>query len=348
MKRLALALLAVTACGKSDAPPAGTEAPKATERTSEPKAPAKPDLPAERDAEAAKLVKAGAACKLEHGDLSFSCPERKAAGDYAFNKQQSVAIAATCAELVRDPNPAIKLVAAHCLDRLTSVATTPILAHALDSIEAEKDLKIQRQIAWGIKGAQAATAKLEDRVMSLVDKLASKPEGEDAAGSVLDTLFPEYMIGGAPKPPKKAQDMVLAAFARKKGGLFIRACDKVRLVEDKPAACAAVAAAIVADSPEWWRALGAFNDLGRLGAPCADKAAGVLDVALAVYATGDTTAPQELWKFAETYELTPALRTKAATELTKAKTKAPDWKKKDLDRAIETFKKPYEAPKKKP
>lgn len=85
----------------------------------------------------------------------------------------------------------------------------------------------------------------------------------------------------------------------------------------------------------------------RSVSPCADKAEGALGVALGIYATGDITAPQELWQFAETYELTPALRSKAAAELTKARAKAPDWKKKDVDRAIEAFKKPYEAPKKK-
>ena len=68
----------------------------------------------------------------------------------------------------------------------------------------------------------------------------------------------------------------------------------------------------------------ALTDLGRLGAPCGDKAAGALDVALAVYATGDITAPQEMWQFAEVFELTPELRKSAAASLTKSKAKAPD------------------------
>jgi hypothetical protein len=347
MHRLATLTLLLVACGsKSDAPTAESSR-KAVEAKPTEKPAAKPDLPEGRDAEAAKLVKAGAACKVKDDDIEYSCPERKAAGDYAFNKQQSKEIAATCAELVRDQNLAIKLVAAHCLDRLTSVATTPVLGHVLDSIEAEPNRKVQRQIAWGIKGAQAVTAKLEDRVITLVEKLAATPEGEDAAGSVLDTLFPEYMIGGAPKPPKKAQDIVLNAFARKKGGLMIRACDKVRLVEDKAAACKAVAGAITVDSPEWWRAIGALNDLQRLGAPCGEYAPAAIDVALAIYAKGDITAPQEMWHLAEAFELTPELRKKAAADFTKVKAKAPEWKKKDLERVIETFNKPYEAPKKK-
>lgn len=345
MHRLATLTLLLAACGSKSDAPTSESSPKAVEAKPTEKPAAKPDLPEGRDAEAAKLVKAGAACKLDKdGDISLSCPEREAAGKYAFNKQQSKEIAATCAELVRDPDQAVKLVAAHCLFSLTSVAITPVLGHVLDSIEAEKHRIVRRQIAWGIADAQAVTAKLEDRVIALVEKLASKPEDEDAAGSVLDTLFPEYMLGSAPKPPKKAQDIVLGAFARKKGGLFIRACDKVRLVEDKAAACKAVAGAIVADSPEWWRALAALNDIARQGAPCGEYAPAALAVALEVYGKGDITAPQELWKFAEVFELTPEQRKQAAADVTKIKAKAPDWKKKDLDRVIETFKKPYEAP----
>lgn len=337
-------LLLLVACGSkgSEAPAPGSATDKPTGSAAKPEAPAVAGLPEGRDPEIAKLVKAGAACELRDDDISLSCAERKAAGEYAFQKQQSKEVAATCAELVRDGNQAVKLVAAHCLERLTAVAVTPVLGYTLDSLEAETNKTVRKQIAWAIKGAEGATAKLEDRVLALVDKLVKAGE-EDTAGSVLDTLFPQYLMASGPKPPKAAQQVVLAAFPNKKGGLFVRACDLVRLVEDKPAACKAVAAAAAPeDKTDWWRALAAFNDLG---APCAELAPGVLEKVIA----DDKSAvdqPREMTRFAQKFELTPELRKQAAAALTRAKKDAPDWKKKTLDEAIAAFGKPAEPPKK--
>jgi hypothetical protein len=336
-------LLILVACGSkgSDAPATGSATD--TKPSTAPKAePTPTGLPEGRDPEAAKLVKAGAACPLEDDDITLDCPERKAAGKYAFEKQQSKEIAATCAELVRDPNQAVRLVAAHCIDELSAVASTPVLGHVLDSLELETNKKVRKQIAWGIKGAEAADAKLESRVLALVDKLIKSDE-EDAAGNVLDTLFPQYLMASAPKPPKAAQDVVLASFAKKKGGMFIRACDLVRLVDDKPAACKAVAAAAAPeDKTDWWRALAAFNDLG---APCAELAPDVLGK---VIADDKSTVeqPTEMVRFAEKFELTPALRKQAAAALTKARKVAPEWQRKKVDEAIAAFGKPALPPKK--
>jgi hypothetical protein len=341
--QIAFSTLLLVACGKgSDAPATGSD-PRPGAAT--PPAKTEPkggDLPDGRDAEIAKLVKAGAACPVKDDDISLSCPERKAAGEYAFQKQQSKEVAATCAELVRDTNQAVKLVAAHCLERLTAVAVTPVLGHVLDSLDKEPNKKLRKQIAWGIKGAEGATAKLEERVLVLVDKLV-KADEEDTAGNVLDTLFPQYMMSSGPKPPKAAQAVVIGAFARKKGGLFIRACDLVRLVEDKPAACKAVAdASTPAEKTDWWRAFGAFVDLG---VACAEQAPGVLEKVIADDKS-TSESPRDLARFAKKFEVTPDLRTKATAALTKAKKTAPDWKKKDVDEAIAAFGKPAEPPKK--
>lgn len=339
-----LASLVLAACGKESAKPAPAPSPPPVSSANVPttqKAPPKAALPSERDPEAAKLVTAGAACPLQDEDIALSCPEREAAGKYAFEHQQSVAIAATCAELLEHSNQAVKLVAAHCLDSLTSVAVTPVLGPVLDTLEAEPNVKARRAIAWGIKGAEAATAKLEDRVLALVAKLAQKPEDEDAAGNVLDTLFPQYLLQEGPKPPLAAQAVVLAAFARKQGGMFIRACDLVRLVEDKQAACTAVASAIDPASSEWWRALAALNDLGT---PCASHAPAALEVALARYAKGQIDSPEQLERLARVFELTPELRKKAATAVKAARKAAPEWKRKAVDAAAAELAKPWAPP----
>jgi hypothetical protein len=338
-----LACLVLPACGNESAKPAPSPPPlgSGSAQVTPPPAPPKPALPSERDPEAAKRVLAGAACPLQNDDISLSCPEREVAGKYAFEHQQSVAIAATCAELLEHSNQSVKLVAAHCLDQLTAIATTPVLGPVLDTLEAEPDVTARRAIAWGIKGAEAATAKLEDRVLALVDKLARTPEDEAAAGNVLDTLFPQYLMDTAPKPPPAAQAVVLAALARKQGDLFIRACDLVRLVEDKPAACAAVAAAIDPGASEWWRALAALNDLG---APCASHAPAAIEVALAQYAKGKIDTPEQLGRLARTFELTPELRKKAAAGVKAARKTAPEWQRKAVDAAAAELAKPWVPP----
>ncbi len=332
--------LFLAACGsKSEAPTGGDKPATDTTAKTEPAKPAVAALPEGRDAEAAKLVKAGAACEVKDDDISLSCPERKAAGEYAFQHQQSKEVAATCAELLRDGNTAVKLVAAHCLDRLTSVAVTPVLAHALDSLEAEKSKTVRKQFAWSIKGAEAVTAKLEDRVLALVDKLI-KADEEAAAGNVLDTLFPEYMMSSGPKPPKAAQQIVLAALKNKKGDLYIRACDKIRLVEDKAAACKALAeAAVPEDKTDWWRAMAAFSEIKP---PCVEQATTVVENVLAAGDKAIAESPDYLGRIGENYELTPDLRKKAAAALTKAKKVTPEWKHKRVDTAIADFTKPFE------
>lgn len=298
-------------------------------------------LPAGRDPAVEALVKAGAACAVEDDDISLSCAERVAAGDYAFQHQQSVEVAATCVVLLRDANLAVKLVASHCLDQLSAVAVTPVLGAGLDALEAEPDPKVRRQIAWGLKGAEATTAGLTDRVLALVDTLAARPDDEDAAGNVLDTLFPQYLMSDGPKPPVRAQQLVLAAFARPGGGLFIRACDLVRLVEDKPAACKAVADAIAAGGHDWWRALPAFNDVG---VACADVAPRVLDATLAQYAAGHVEDPRAVARFATLFELSPPVRKRAAAALRAARKATPEWQRPALDEAIAAMSKAWAPP----
>src|SRR5262249_12615864 len=118
--------------------------------------------------------------------------------------------------------------------------------------------------------------------------------------------------------------------------------DLVRLVEDKPAACAAVAkAAEPEDKTDWWRAFAAFSDLG---APCADQAAGVLEKGIAdVKWTADQ--PRDMKRVATKFEGRPDLRKKAGATLTREKKDAGDWKKKALDEAIAAFGNPAEPPK---
>ena len=134
---------------------------------------------------------------------------------------------------------------------------------------------------------------------------------------------------------------MLDAFARPGGWMYYRATDLIRLVDDKPAACKAVVSAIKIDGVEWWRALGAFNSLG---APCAESAPAVLDVILAMYGKGTIDDPAAVRFFAERFELTPALRKRAAAALRAVRKKTPAWQRKGVDEAAAAFAKPWAPP----
>jgi hypothetical protein len=336
------ALLLVACNSTSDAPTAGSAAPSSSAAPAGASASKPAAAPAVLDAKAAELVHAGASCEFKNDSIDLSCPARKAIEEYAFQHQQSKDVSSTCAASLRDTNPSIKLTAAACLGKMTSVAVTPELGAGLDAIDAETSPKIQARIAGGIRGAQAVTAKLDDRVVKMIDKLAATPAGEEAAGDLLDTLFPDYVFGSAPKPPPAAQALVLAALARPKGSLMISALNVVRLMDDKAAVCAALGKGVREDAPEWWRSMAAMSDVGE---PCAGEAPHALEVALAVYAKGDITAPQELGRLDHRFVFTAEQRKNAVTALRAALKAAPEWKRKDVSALVTQFSKPRVAEK---
>ena len=331
-------LVSLVACSKDSsappsdktAPPAGSNA--AAPKTAEPTTPPAPTAaPTVQDQQAATLVRAGAKCPIKFDDIALDCPERKAIEEHAFQNQQSVPIATTCVALLRESDLAVRLTAAACLFKLTSVAQVPVLGALLDALEAEKDPKVR---------AEAAEAKLDGRVRSLIERYSATGSDDDdrTAGNLLGSLFPEYLMASAPKPAKESQALVLTALARPKGTLLIRALDKVRLVEDKPAACTALRNGIRADNPEWWRFVDSLADLKDA---CTADAPKAFELAIEKAAAGQGHV-QAMLKLDRRFELAPALRSRAAKELRAGAKKAREWERKGILEAAKTF----EAPRK--
>jgi hypothetical protein len=314
--------------------PAPGSAGTATARAEPPPvAAAKPQI---KDDGAKQLLAAGTACALRQGALPLDCAEYKAMGDYAFQHQGSDAVAETCAAFLRDPDAKKRLLAATCLDHLNARGVTPQLGAALDAIEAEKDVAVQKEIAWGIKDAEAVTAKLDDRVLALTAKLAADPKTEPAAADVFSTLFPQYMMGSGPKPPVKAQQMAIEAIGRDGTAMQREAFNAIKLLDDKPAVCAALGAAIKPEAKQWANAADAFADLKDA---CVADLPRVLDLTLAQLAAGDDHLDL-LKKLDRAFELDAPTRAKIAKAIKAARGKAPDWKRKQFDETAALFAKP--------
>jgi hypothetical protein len=299
----------------------------------------KATLPAGRDAKIAGLVKKGAACHLDDkGRISSSCAEVGAAMQYADKKSRSAKVAATCAELTRHPHLAVRQVAARCIARMTVPAVTPVVGHVLDSIEAENHEKVRWSLATSLGQIAVLEAKLEQRVLAMIDTVAEVDE-ETAYRLLISTLGP-----ADGKPPKEVQDFVVKVMSRKKGDLFYHVVGFMNLVEDKPAACKALAAAASpASGTHWSRALEGLNDLTT---DCAGHAAAVLEKIIAKD-EWILDRPEELTRLATKVELTPDLRKRAAAALTRARRgagRAGRWKAASLDHAVAEFSKPWVKP----
>jgi hypothetical protein len=228
------------------------------------------------------------------------------------------------------------LLAATCLDHMNARGVTPQLGAALDAIEAEKDDAVRKELAWGIKNAEAVTAKLDDRVIAVVTKLAADPKTEPAAGDLFDTLFPQYMMGSGPKPPAKAQALAIEALKRDGTAMQHSAFNAVKLLDDKPAVCAALGQAIRADAKQWASAADALADLKDA---CAADLPRVVDLTLTRLAAGDDHLDL-LKKLDRTFELDAPTRAKIAKALKAAAGKAPDWQRKDFNETAAAFTKP--------
>ena len=158
------------------------------------------------------------------------------------------------------------------------------LGFALDAIEAEKDPKIEEEIAWGIKDAEAVTAHLDDRVLAVTQKLAADPKTETAASYVFSSLFPQYMMGSGPKPPAKAQAVALASLGADGSAMQREAFNAVKLLDDKSAVCAAIDADLSATAKQWALAADAVASMKDA---CVANLAKTIDFVLAKVAAGD-------------------------------------------------------------
>ncbi|HET9987719.1 MAG TPA: hypothetical protein VFQ65_04350, partial [Kofleriaceae bacterium] len=282
--KIAVAVLSLVACGKAadnpaPAPGSAAAAPKRPPPSAPP--PAKPTI---KDDGAKQLLAKGTSCKLQQDALPLDCPEYKAIGDYAFQHQGSTDASETCAAFLSDPDPLKKKLAAECLAHFNAVGVTPSLGFALDAIDAEKDPKIREEIAWGIKSAEAVTAHLEERVLSVVHQLAADPKTETAASYVFSSLFPQYMMGSGPKPPAKAQALAIASLRTDGTAMQREAFNAVKLLDDKAAVCAAIDADLTPAAKQWALAADALADMKDA---CVANLAKTIDFVLARLAAGD-------------------------------------------------------------
>lgn len=340
MQRLTIAFL-IAACGKSggDQKPAPAPAPVGSgSAATKPEPLAPPAKPQANDEGARALLAKGTACaRSSQGDLPLDCAEYKAMGDYAFQHQDDKGVAETCAAFLADPDPKKRLLAATCLEHLNARTQTTVLGFAMDAIETEKDADVRKQIAWGIKSAEATTAKLDDRVILLVNKLAADPKGEEAAGDLFGTLFPQYLMGSGPKPPPKAQALALDAIKRDGTGMQRTVLNALALLDDKPATCAALDSMIDPAKKSWGEAASGLADLKDACAANLPHAIEIVRKQLATDARVDV-----LRKYDRVFELDAATRASIVKALRAAKPKAAEWKRKDFDEAIAAFSKPKE------
>ena len=327
-------LVACSKGGTSSAPSTGSAAGATTVATPTPAPVAA--APKVKDDAAKQLLAAGTKCELRQGVLPLDCPEYKAMSDYAFQHQGSDEVAETCAAFLRDADIKKQLLAADCLEHLNSRGVTPQLGAALDAIEAEKRPEVRDAIAWSIKDAEAVSAKLDDRVLVLVTKLAADPKSETAASHVFDTLFPQYLMASGPKPPAKAQALALDALGRDGTAMQRSAFNAIKLIDDKPAVCKVLDAQLKPDAKSWASAAEAIADLKDA---CVAQVQPTVDLLLARLAAGDAHL-DVLKKLDRVFDLEPAVRTKIATGIKAARAKAPEWQRKELDETAALFSKP--------
>jgi len=336
---IAISILAVVGCGKAaDKPapaPAGSGSSAAAMKTAPPPpAAAKPQI---KDDGAKQILAKGTTCKISDShELPMDCAEYKAIGEYAFQKQGDAAVAETCAAFLTDPDLGKRLLAAECIYKLNAVGKTPVLGAALDALETEKDPLVKVRIAWGISGAEAVTAKLDDRVLAVVNKLAADPLTELAAGYLFASLFPQYMMGSGPKPPAKAQALAIDAIGRDNKSMQNAAFNAIRMLDDKPAVCAALKAIIRPDAKSWPNAAAA---MAQLKDACVADVPRVIDLTLDQMAKGEMHL-DVLKDFDRAFELDAPTRAKIAKACKASRSKAPDWERKSVDEVAAAFAKP--------
>ncbi len=284
------------------------------------------------------MLAKGSACKLgSDGTLPLDCAEYKAIHEYAFQHQGSEDAAETCAVFLADPDQVKRLLAAQCLYGFNAVTQTKVFAWGLDAVEAEKVPAVQQEIAWGIMNGEAVTANQADRVIADIRKLSVGPQTATAASHLLDSLFPSYLIGSGPKPPPAAQQLALDALRLDDSPMQSTAINVALIqLDDKPAVCAALDAAITPTAKTWWMAAEAIVTMKDA---CVALVPKTIEVALAHAAT-DNPRLEVLAQLDHAFEIEPATRAAVAKVLRAAKAKVPSEDRDDLEKLA----KQYSAP----
>jgi hypothetical protein len=333
MKHLWVALIAI-GCSKTADKPATTGS--ATEAK-----PAPPSAPPAakavvKDEGIKQLLAKGTTCKLQQGSLPLDCPEYKQVGEYAFQKQGSTDVAETCATFLADPDVSKRLLAAECLYKLNASGKEGVLGYALDAIESEKDDVVRERLCWGVMGAEAVTAKLEDRTLAVVQKLAADPKSATGAGWLFHALFPQYLMSKGPAAPAKAQAYALEVLKQDGTPVQRAALDSVSMIDDKAAVCAALDANLRPDAKNW---AGSAEAVAAMKDACVANLAKTIDFLLAQLKAGDDQLAI-LKRFDYVFDLDAPTRAKIAKTIRTARPKATEWKRKSFDETATAFEKP--------
>ncbi|MGN6109328.1 MAG: hypothetical protein ACTHU0_29745 [Kofleriaceae bacterium] len=256
---IALALASCTGKDADQAPsPPVAPKPEATAQR-----PAPPPPPAPRDPRIAELFAAGIDCTWNSAGLT-TCDAATQIERLAFAHQGDRKLAASCAAALRDLTPTTRGLAAACMRGFNNSARIPLLAAGLDAFEAEQDPKLRAAIAWAFSQGDARESGVEPRVIALVDKLSTDPAGQDAARSLLGSMFPQYLIG-QPGPPSRAAGDLALALARRSWAGRARAIELVGLLVDRKPEVCAVLGELIRARTEWPAAV---ETLARFGAAC--------------------------------------------------------------------------------
>lgn len=283
-----------------------------------------------------QLLVKSTTCALMQGKLPLDCNEYKQVGDYAFLKQNSVDVAETCAAYIQDHDVPRRLLAAECLYKLNSTAKVSVFGNLLDAIEVEKDDAVREALCWAAMGAEAVTAKLDDRALALTQKLAADPKSATAAGWLFHSMFPQYLMGKGPKPPAKAQAYALEALKQDNTPVQRAALDAVSLLDDKAAVCAALDGNLRADAKNW---SGSADAIAAMKDACVANLAKTIDFVLERLKAGDDNI-RVLSRYDYVFDLDAPTRAKIAKAIRAAKAKAPEWQRKEFDETAGKFEKP--------
>ncbi len=283
---VALSLSTLLACskdkkseGEAPAKPEATQ--PAAKVAATPDEAVKPEAarPAEaaRDPRIAKIFDEGKDCTWSEQGMT-KCESAKAIKDLAFQNQSSSELAASCAAALKDPAPAVRGLAATCMQGFNDNTLTPLLGAGLDAYEAESEVGLQHLFAWSFGSGNASKGGVEERYIALIEKLGQDAKTERHASFLYRSLFPQYMMASS-APSKAAGDFAIKMAKEGNGAVKDKAIESLGLLQDRAEEACSVL--IEATTEETWTKT--VPPMGKLGGPCVadvDSAIGFISTQL--------------------------------------------------------------------
>jgi hypothetical protein len=261
MKRPLALLVVLAACSDKSSAPAPETPSKSPPPAPAPVAETRKAAPPPTDPRLTELFAAAKDCKWSDEGILQSCPPTEKIRELTFQNQNDSKLGAACMAAFHDSAMPTRLMAAACLNGLNGMVQEDFAKETLDAIEAEKETPARNALAFSMGHCDPSKAKLDERVIALARKFAGEKDGEFTASSLLDMLFPQYLIGSNTPPPKAAGDLALE-MARKNGTrMQVRALEVMALLKDRmPDVCAAYGEVIAGLGDDWAKGVYALAD----------------------------------------------------------------------------------------